>query len=83
MFWAYLNEGVIGGEHHEGLCRLVFVLRRTDPFHHFTLVALVGLLPNPLFAQKEFIIIIGDDGGRESPGLWGQSIERARGSVRL
>jgi len=68
---GYLNERVIGGEHHERLCRLIFVLGWSDPFHDFTVAILVGLLPDPLLTHKELIIIVGENGGRESPRLSG------------
>ena len=52
-----LNEGDVGGEHHEGLGLLVLILLRAVP-----------LLPLPLLLNEEPEVVVGHDGGGEGPG---------------
>jgi hypothetical protein len=51
-----LDEGQVGGEHHQGLGGVVGVLGRTVP-----------LLPRPLLLYQEAEELVGEDGGTEVP----------------
>ena len=52
-----LNEDHVGGQHHEGLGGLVLVL-----------LGAVPLLPLPLLLDQQAEVVVGQDGGGESPG---------------
>ena len=52
-----LDEGHVGGKHHEGLGLLVLVL-----------LGAVPLLPLPLLAEEELVVVVGQDSGGEGPG---------------
>lgn len=52
-----LDEGHVGGKHHEGLGLLVLIL-----------LGAVPLLPLPLLVEKELVVVVSHDGRGEGPG---------------
>lgn len=52
-----LDEGHVGGKHHEGLGLLVLKL-----------LGAVPLLPLPLLVEEELVVVVGQNGGGEGPG---------------